>query len=82
MAMLAILAVMGGNFSRRGYSRRIVIASGGALLLIIVQLSVQSSSGSDPSLNIVQWIVPIAAIAGLSYVLFNRGERIKGAPSK
>nr|WP_070959530.1 LptF/LptG family permease [Hyphomonas sp. Mor2] len=82
MAMLAILAVMGGNFSRRGYARRIVIASGGALMLIIIQLSVQSSSGSDPSINVVQWIVPIAAIAILSYVLFNRGERIKGAPAK
>ena len=37
MALLAALAVMGGNFSRRGYSRRIVLASGGALLLIIAQ---------------------------------------------
>lgn len=81
MAMMAILAVVGGNFSRRGYSRRIVIASVGALLLIIVQLSVQSGSGSDPMLNIAQWMVPIVAIALLSFILFNRGERIKGAPS-
>lgn len=80
MAMLAILAVVGGNFSRRGYSRRIVIASSAALLLIITQLSVQSSSGSSISMNWGQWLVPFAAIGALSYVLFRSGQRIKGAP--
>jgi lipopolysaccharide export system permease protein len=79
MAMLAILAVMGGNFSRRGYSRRIVLASTGALVLIIVQLTVQSASGSDPLVNLAQWLVPISTISGLSYVLFQSGNRIKGA---
>ncbi len=79
MAMLAILAVVGGNFSRRGYSRRIVTASVGALMLIIVQLSVQSSSASNAAINIFQWIVPIVTIGALAFVLFNRGERIKGA---
>lgn len=80
MAMLAILAVVGGNFSRRGYSRRIVLASAGALVLVIIQLSVQSASGNDPMVNIAQWLVPILAIAILSYVLFQSGNRIKGAP--
>ncbi|MEM7640213.1 MAG: LptF/LptG family permease [Pseudomonadota bacterium] len=80
MALLAILAVVGGNFSRRGYARRIVIASSGALVLIIVQLSVQSSSGSDPMMNLGQWLVPLIAIGSLSYVLFRSGQRIKGAP--
>lgn len=82
MAMLAVLAVVGGNFSRRGYGRRIVLASTGALVLIIVQLAVQSASGNDPMVNIAQWLVPILAIAGLSYVLFQSGNRIKGAPRK
>ena len=80
MALLAILAVVGGNFSRRGYARRIVIASSGALVLIIVQLSVQSSSGGDPMMNLGQWLVPFVAIGTLSYVLFRSGQRIKGAP--
>lgn len=80
MALLATLAVMGGNFSRRGYSTRIVVASGAALVLIIIQLSVQSQSGSDSMMNLGQWLVPILAICGLSYVLFLGGNRIKGAP--
>ncbi|MEO1306168.1 MAG: LptF/LptG family permease [Pseudomonadota bacterium] len=79
MAMLAILAVMGGNFSRRGYARRIVIASVGALLLIIVQLSVQSASAGNVLMNVGQWLVPIVTICALSYVLFQSGNRIKGA---
>lgn len=79
MVMIAILAVMGGNFSRRGYSTRIVIASVGALMLIIIQLSVQSSSTSNAMFNLFQWVVPVLAIASLSFVLFNQGERIKGA---
>lgn len=80
MAMLAILAVVGGNFNRRGYGRRIVIASSGALGLIIVQLTVQSASGSDAAVNAGQWLVPILTIGGLSYVLFQSGNKIKGAP--
>ena len=31
MAMLAIFAVLGGDFSRRGYAQRIAMASGAAL---------------------------------------------------
>ncbi|MEL6860239.1 MAG: LptF/LptG family permease [Pseudomonadota bacterium] len=81
MVMLAILAVVGGNFSRRGYSRRIVMASTGALMLIIVQLSVQSSSANNVLVNVFQWVVPIVTIGLLAFVLFNRGERIKGAAS-
>ncbi len=77
MALLAILAVLGGRFSRRGYSRRIMYASAGALGLIMVQLTVQSASVSDKQLNIVQWLVPISAIAGLCYVLFWRGRKIR-----
>lgn len=79
MAMLAILAVLGGNFSRRGYANRMVWASAGALGLTIIQLSVQSAARSDTAMNTAQWAVPIIAIAVLSYVLFWRGRRIKGA---
>ena len=80
MALLAILAVLGGNFNRRGYSRRIMFTSAAALGLVMVQLAVQSASVSDRNLNAVQWAVPITAILILSYVIFRRGRLIKGAP--
>ncbi len=79
MALLAILAVLGGNFSRRGYSRRIAYSSAAALVLIILQLSAQSASADDKSLNPLQWAVPLSAIIILSYLIFYRGGRLKGA---
>ncbi|MDJ0920696.1 MAG: LptF/LptG family permease [Henriciella sp.] len=78
MALLAILAVIGGSFNRRGYSRRIIIASAGALVLIIVQLSVQSAAASDVAMNAVQWIVPLSVIAALSVVLFKPRSKLFG----
>ena len=80
MALLAILAVLGGNFNRRGYGRRIAITSSAALGLIIVQLAVQSASVSDRSLNVVQWLLPIFAIIILSFLIFWQGRNL-GKPS-
>ncbi|OYW86024.1 MAG: permease, partial [Hyphomonas sp. 32-62-5] len=34
MALMAIFAVLGGDFSRQGYSRRISIATGGAIMVL------------------------------------------------
>lgn len=79
MALLAVLAVIGGNFSRRGYSTRIVVTSAAALGLTMTQLAVQSASGGDKAMNYVQWLLPIIAIAVLCYLIFWRGKRIKGA---
>ena len=76
MAMLAIMAVIGGDFSRRGYSRRITIATAGALIFIIVQLGVQSAAGDDPSLNVAQWLVPIIFTGALAYTFFGRSGKL------
>ncbi len=77
MAMLAIIAVVGGDFSRRGYGRRIGIASAGALGLVIVQFGTQAASADDSSLNPVQWAVPILVIVGTAWVYFGSGKRLK-----
>lgn len=76
MALLAIVAVLGGDFNRQGYSRRIGIATGAATLVLVVQLGVQSAAADDPALNSVQWIVPVGTIIGLSWVYFRRGRHI------
>lgn len=70
MALIAILAVLGGDFNRRGYSRRIVLATVGAMSLVMVQLTVQSASVDSPIVNLFQWLVPLGAIAGLSLTFF------------
>ncbi|MBI1255138.1 MAG: LptF/LptG family permease [Hyphomonas sp.] len=80
MAMLAILAVLGGDFSRQGYGRRIGIASAAAAVILVVQLALQSAAASDPALNIAQWAVPLVALGGLCWVYFARGRHIGKRP--
>lgn len=59
MAIIAVMAVIGGDFSRRGYQKRIIIAVIGALLLIMVTLIIQPEAADNPSLNILQYLVPV-----------------------
>lgn len=76
MALLAIIAVIGGDFSRRGYGRRIAIATACSLLVVIVQLTVQAEAVDNPALNYVQWGLPIGIIGLLSFSYFGRGKRL------
>jgi lipopolysaccharide export system permease protein len=70
MAIIAIYAVLGGDFSRRGYSRRIAIASGVALFLRLLAFGAQSAAKDDPDLNALQYAVPLLAIAIVSFLFF------------
>ncbi len=76
MALIAVVAVLGGDFSRKGYAKRIAISSGAAIMVLIVQLTAQSAAASDPSMNALQWILPISIMSGLSYVYFSRGRHL------
>ncbi|KCZ94038.1 LptF/LptG family permease [Hyphomonas johnsonii] len=76
MAMIAVFAVLGGDFSRKGYSKRIAVASAGAIVVLIVQLALQSASAGNPSLNLAQWLLPLGVIGGLSVVYFRRGRHL------
>ncbi|MFN3912042.1 LptF/LptG family permease [Hyphomonas sp.] len=76
MALLAILAILGGDFSRQGYGRRIGYATGAASVVLVVQLALQSAAADDPSLNVVQWVVPLSLIGVLSWIYFRRGRHI------
>ncbi len=70
MAMLAILAVLGGDFSRRGYALRIAMASGAALMLLLAAFAATSAAGDDPDLNIVQYALPLFVIGLVSIFYF------------
>ncbi|WP_300378469.1 LptF/LptG family permease [Henriciella sp.] len=70
MALIAITAVLGGDFNRRGYSRRIALATAGALFIIMIQLTVQSASQDIALANLGQWFVPIGTILVISLVFF------------
>lgn len=70
MAMLAIFAVLGGDFSRRGYAKRIAAASGAALMLRLAAFAGTSAAGDDPQLNIIQYAIPIFVILLVSAFYF------------
>ena len=76
MALIAVVAVLGGDFSRKGYSKRIAIASAGAITVLIVQLMAQSAAADDPAMNVLQWLLPISVTAALSYIYFRRGRSL------
>lgn len=59
----ALLAIIGGGFSRLGYGRRIATVAGLAVAVRILGFVVQAGSESEPWLNLVQFVVPLGAMA-------------------
>ncbi len=70
MAMLGIFAVLGGDFSRRGYAKRIALASGAAVVLRLLAFGAVSAGRDDPALNVLQYLLPIFVIAAISFFYF------------
>jgi lipopolysaccharide export system permease protein len=82
MAM-ALAAVIGGSFSRMGYTRRIAIFSAAAALVRIVGFAVQAGCDDSVWLNIVQYLLPIGATAwGLNQIFWqkSRADTAAGLP--
>jgi lipopolysaccharide export system permease protein len=68
LAMIAVLAVVGGDFSRRGYGRRIAFASAAAVIVRLLALGIQSAAEDDPALNIAQYLLPILVLLWTCYL--------------
>ncbi|ADL01887.1 LptF/LptG family permease [Brevundimonas subvibrioides] len=69
MAM-ALTAILGGAFSRTGYSARIAKASGAFLLVRVVGYAVVAASAWNGWLNVFQYVLPIVATAVALRLLF------------
>ena len=59
--ILALAAVLGGGFSRIGYTRRMITWGIGAAVARIIGYGVQAACVSSPWLNVLQYVVPMAA---------------------
>jgi lipopolysaccharide export system permease protein len=71
MAMaMALAAIMGGQFSRTGYSLRIAKAAAAFLVVRIVGYGVVAASAWNGWLNIFQYLLPLAAAAIALRLLF------------
>ena len=64
--MLALSAVIGGQFSRLGYSRRIIYASALAGAARVIAFGAQAACEETPALNILQYAIPL----GLAYLAY------------
>jgi lipopolysaccharide export system permease protein len=79
-AMFAILAVIGGGFSRLGYGRQIAVAAAAALGVRLVGALIQAACENSPWLNILQYVIPLVPGWWAARRLF-RGPRVGAKPS-
>lgn len=70
LALIALVGLIAGDFSRRGYGARIAIAAGLALVVRIFALGIQAACVDDPSLNPAQYAFPLA-VCGVALWLLN-----------
>ncbi|MCR5875798.1 LPS export ABC transporter permease LptF [Phenylobacterium sp. J426] len=91
MAM-ALSAIIGGGFSRLGYGRRIAAMGAAAAFVRILGFQVQAAAEDGAWLNLLQYLVPLAATALAFRSIFRqrvsryiditrRPARIAGAPA-
>lgn len=67
---LALAAVIGGGFSRLGYGKRIAAYAGWALFVRVLGFGVQAAAEGSAWLNVLQYVVPVAATAYGLHVLY------------
>jgi lipopolysaccharide export system permease protein len=76
LVSLALAAVLGGGFSRMGYGKRIAMAAAIAAVVRIVGVGVQAVADDNAWLNLLQYAVPILAIAwAMSRVFRQKASR-------
>ena len=69
---LALLAVLGGPFSRLGYGRRIATAGAIAAGVRFLGFAAQSGASSHPAMNLFQYLVPLIPFWMATAQLFGR----------
>jgi lipopolysaccharide export system permease protein len=78
--MFAILAVIGGAFSRMGYGRQIAFAAAAALCVRLMGVLIQAACENSPWLNILQYLIPLVPGWWAARLLF-RGTLVGAKPS-
>ncbi|WP_395647539.1 LptF/LptG family permease [Terricaulis sp.] len=75
LAMIALAGVLGGEFSRRGYLRRIAVAFVIALLVRLTSVALQAAATDEPDLNVLQYALPVVTILICSIAMGGKGAR-------
>lgn len=77
LALVALVGVLTGEFSRRGYGRRIMSASIIALVIRLGALVTQTAAADEPQLNPLQYALPLLVIIVASMMLTGKTARKK-----
>lgn len=75
LAMIALAGVLGGEFSRQGYGRRIAGAAVIALVVRLASLAAQVAATDRPDYNFLQYLIPISVVAIAGFNLGGRRSR-------
>jgi lipopolysaccharide export system permease protein len=77
LALVALVGVLMGDFSRRGYGRRIMWAAIIALVIRLAALVTQAAAADQPELNALQYALPLAVIIVTGLMLGGKTSRKK-----
>ncbi|MFT3726448.1 MAG: LPS export ABC transporter permease LptF [Terricaulis sp.] len=75
LAMIALVGVLVGEHSRRGYSRRIIIASIFAAVVRLFAIAVGAAAVDNSKLNYLQYLLPIVVILVAGLMLSGKRAR-------
>lgn len=81
LVAMAMAALLGGEFSRRGNRTRILLISAAALLVRLGALGIQAIGIETPELNWLQYGVPLAVIAAAAAYVLRRSNRAGPKPA-
>jgi len=62
LALIALVGLIAGDFSRRGYGMRIAVAAGAALAVRLFALGIQAECEDCPELNVLQYLFPLGTM--------------------
>ncbi len=79
LAAIALAGVLVGEFSRRGYGRRIAYAAVVALVVRLFALAITAAAADEPQLNALQYALPILVILLCSAMLGGKRPRRRRA---
>jgi len=75
LTAIALAALLGGEYSRHGFGRRILIATGAALVVRLGALGVQSAASDSPTVNWLQYALPLGVCLACAMSLMRGGRR-------
>ena len=69
---IALAAVVGGPFTRLGYSRRIILAGAAAAMVRLGGFGMQALAASNAWLNVLQYLLPVGAVVLPMWMVFRQ----------